>query len=251
MDPWDAYAPFYDWENARTMQWRDLAEWRRVLARERPPVLELGCGTGRLLIPLAKLGVQIVGVDRSPAMLDRARRRVLKLPRRKRPLLALGDIRSLPFASSSFGVVMAPYGMVQSLLTDRDLHAMLRESARVLRRAGLLGVYVLLEMPNWESYRAQERLKGHTASGAAVRLIESVKQDRRRRLTTFREIYEVSRGGRRKRRRFTIQFRTLTTEQMSRRLATAGFQIESIRRLAKDDCFVLARRTKRAPASES
>ena len=37
------------------------------------PVLELGCGTGRTLIPVAQAGIDIVGLDRSPAMLSIAR----------------------------------------------------------------------------------------------------------------------------------------------------------------------------------
>ena len=44
------------------------------------PVLELGCGTGRVTIPIAAAGVDVTGVDLSPAMLDIARRKVLGLP---------------------------------------------------------------------------------------------------------------------------------------------------------------------------
>jgi len=36
---WDEYAPFYDWENARTLGRRDVAFWRRVLRREAAPTL--------------------------------------------------------------------------------------------------------------------------------------------------------------------------------------------------------------------
>ena len=58
--PWDSYAEFYDWENARTFGRRDVAFWRGVVRRERGPVLELGCGTGRVLFPIARTGVTIV-----------------------------------------------------------------------------------------------------------------------------------------------------------------------------------------------
>jgi len=47
---WDDYAPFYDWENARTLQRRDVAFWQRLAAAQDGPVLELGCGTGRMLV---------------------------------------------------------------------------------------------------------------------------------------------------------------------------------------------------------
>ena len=68
-DGWDDYAPFYDWENARTLGRRDLPFWRTVARQVGGPVLELGCGTGRLSIPLARAGVPIVGIDRSEPML--------------------------------------------------------------------------------------------------------------------------------------------------------------------------------------
>src|SRR3954470_8087291 len=71
---WDQYAPFYDWENARTLGRRDVPFWRRVAREARGPVLELGCGTGRVSLPLTRAGVTLVGVDRSERMLARARR---------------------------------------------------------------------------------------------------------------------------------------------------------------------------------
>src|SRR3979409_2363345 len=73
---WDDYAPFYDWENAQTLGRRDVPFWRRVASEAGGRVLELGCGTGRVPIPRARAGIAIVGVDRSAAMLERARRRL-------------------------------------------------------------------------------------------------------------------------------------------------------------------------------
>ena len=73
---WDDYAPFYDWENARTLGRRDVPFWRTLALQSDGPVLELGCGTGRISIPLARAGVSVVGIDRSDAMLARARQRI-------------------------------------------------------------------------------------------------------------------------------------------------------------------------------
>src|SRR5437773_986382 len=70
----DQYAPFYDWENARTLGRRDVSFWRRVARTADGRVLELGCGTGRVSVPLARAGVDLVGVDRSAPMLARAQR---------------------------------------------------------------------------------------------------------------------------------------------------------------------------------
>ena len=87
---WDEYAPFYDWENAQTLGRRDVPFWTRVAKQARGPVLELGCGTGRISLPLARAGVRLVGIDRSSAMLAQALRRAGRLrktqPARRRRL---------------------------------------------------------------------------------------------------------------------------------------------------------------------
>src|SRR5215210_1882603 len=73
---WDDYAPFYDWENARTLGRRDVPFWRNLALNAGGPVLELGCGTGRIAIPLGRAGAHVIGIDRSDAMLARARARL-------------------------------------------------------------------------------------------------------------------------------------------------------------------------------
>src|SRR5512135_1146837 len=112
---WDDYARFYDWENARTMGRKDVRFWQDFARREGGPLLELGCGTGRILIPVARTGVRVVGVDRSEPMLAGARERARRLPRARRPEIVRADIRQLPFPDRSFSAVMAPYGILQSL----------------------------------------------------------------------------------------------------------------------------------------
>src|SRR4051812_42265646 len=130
---WDEYAPFYDWENARTLGRRDVAFWRTLALQSGGPVLELGCGTGRISIPLARAGVSLVGIDRSEAMLARARQRVKRGRMAAHARLLRGDIRALPFRPATFPLVMAPYGVLQSLLRERDLAATLQAVACVLK----------------------------------------------------------------------------------------------------------------------
>jgi len=230
---WDAYAPFYDWENARTLGCRDVAFWRR-LARETPGlVLELGCGTGRVSIPLARAGVPIVGVDRSSPMLARAQRKAqrLRVPNPKSrvsPHFTRADIRELPFASTAFATVLAPYGVLQSLLGDRDLTATLNAVARVLRPGGRFGVDLVPDVPHWREYRNRVQLRGRAAGGAHLTLIESVRQDRRRRVTMFEQRYVERRRGRASEQRFELRFRTLSVRQMTSRLERAGFCVDAV-----------------------
>src|SRR3954470_6009095 len=75
-DPFED-AVLYDWEYRRR---RDDVRFYTTLADERGgPVLDLGCGTGRLMLPLLRAGHVVVGVDRASAMLARAAARVRRL----------------------------------------------------------------------------------------------------------------------------------------------------------------------------
>ncbi len=228
---WDEYAPFYDWENARTRRRTDVAFWRRLAARARGPVLELGCGTGRIMLPLMAAGVPSVGVDRSAPMLAAARRKIAAPRGRVRNLshrLVRGDIRALPFPSGYFDMVLAPYGMLQSLLSDRDLSATLASVARVLTSGGLFGVDLVPDVPRWKQYRNRLQMRGGAGRGSHLTLIESVHQDRPRRRTTFEHRYLERHGRELTEHRFTIAFRTIPVRAMAGRLERAGFAVDAV-----------------------
>ena len=226
---WDDYAAFYDWENARTLGRRDVPFWRAVGARAGGPVLELGCGTGRVLAPLARAGVPIVGVDRSAPMLARARRRLRRV-RNAHASLVRADIRHLPFGRpASFCLVMAPYGILQSLVREADLAATLASVARVTARGALFGVDLVPDLPRWSEYCRRVSLRGTgLRRGTHLTLVESVRQDRRRRLTIFDQEYIERRGRSRRAHTFSLVFRTLSVPQMVRRIERAGFRIEAV-----------------------
>ena len=225
---WDAYAPFYDWENAQTVGRRDVPFWRRLAAAHDGRVLELGCGTGRITLPVARAGAQVVGIDRSQEMLARGHQR-LRRARLQSATLVRGDIRMLPFRSrTGFSLVMAPYGILQSLTREPDLRATLASVHRVLRRGGTFGVDLVPDLPRWSEYDRRVSLRGRRGKGTRVTLIESVRQDERRRLTIFDQQYVEMRGRRRRVHNFSLTFRTLSVAQMARRLEAAGFEIRAL-----------------------
>lgn len=231
---WDEYAPFYDWENARTLGRRDVPFWLRIAGGVRGRVLELGCGTGRIALPLARAGVSLVGIDRSAPMLERAMRRAQSLRARRggrargRLGLVRGDIRTLPFPDREFAMVLAPYGLLQSLVRERDLTAALASVSRVLAPGGTFGIDLVPDVPSWAEYRDRVQMRGPTSGGAHLTLIESVRQDRRRRLTTFEQRYLERRGRRTREHRFELTFRTLPVPAMTRRLERAGFSVRAV-----------------------
>jgi ubiquinone/menaquinone biosynthesis C-methylase UbiE len=226
---WDDYAPFYDWENARTLQRRDVAFWQRFAAAQDGPVLELGCGTGRIAVPVARAGARIVGIDRSQEMLARARKRIIRARVRGRLTLVRGDIRDLPFtARTKFSAVLAAYGILQSLTRERDLTRTFASVARVLRRGGLFAIDVVPDLPKWDEYRNRISLSGRHGRHSTLTLVETVRQDRSKRLTIFDQEYRERRGSERRVHRFSLTFRTLTVPQIARRLERAGFRVLAV-----------------------
>jgi SAM-dependent methyltransferase len=228
---WDAYAPFYDWENARTLGRRDVPFWRRIAASIDGDLIELGCGTGRLLVPMARaregLG-QTIGVDRSAPMLDRARRRVRRVPPAMRPSLIRGDVRAWPFRPRRFKAVIAAYGLLQSLVRDRDMTDTLTAAAAGLSRGGLLAIDLVPDLSAWDEYERRVPLRGHLSPGTTLTLIESVRQDRRKGLTIFDEQYVVRQGRKVQRHQFQLTFRTLPMAEVLARLDQAGFRVDDV-----------------------
>ncbi len=103
------------------------------------PVLEMGCGTGRILLPAARAGVAIEGVDLSGEMLAELRRKLESEPAevRQRVRVTQGDIRSLELGRR-FALVTAPFRVAQLLVERADQRAWLRSVRRHLRPGGAL-----------------------------------------------------------------------------------------------------------------
>jgi ubiquinone/menaquinone biosynthesis C-methylase UbiE len=144
--------------------------------------------------------------------------------------LIRGDIRALPFAASTFPLVVAPYGVLQSLLRERDLWATLQAVARVLQPGATFGIELVADLPSWDEYKKRVSLSGWRGGrrGAHVTLVETVRQDRERRLTIFDQQFIERRGARRRTHAFSLTFRTLSVPQMTRRLEKAGFEISAL-----------------------
>jgi hypothetical protein len=123
---------------------------------------------------------------------------------------------------------MAPYGILQSLTRERDLVETLASVARVVRPGGLFGVDLVPDLPRWAEYRRRTSLRGRKNASTTLTLVESVRQDRRRKLTIFDQEYVERRGPARTVHRFALTFRTLSVPQMTRRVEAAGFRIRAV-----------------------
>lgn len=226
---WDDYARFYDWENAQTMGRRDVRFWQHLATQIDGPMLELGCGTGRILVPLARSGARVVGIDRSASMLAWARKRARRARLVAGVHLVRGDIRSLPFPAASFRMVAAPYGILQSLLDDATLDATLASVHRVLGAGGTFGIDMVSDLVSWPEYRRRVKLRGTVDRGRAhLTLIETVRQDLERGITSFDQEFLERRGRDSQSHQFSLSFRTVSIEAMVERLERAGFRMSAV-----------------------
>lgn len=155
----------------------------RELACEHPgPVLELGVGTGRVALALAKDGVELVGVEPVPAMLARAKEKARALPRAAQARLVLrrGDARSLRLGRT-FTLVIAPFNVFMHLYTRRDVERALAVARAHLAPRGRLVFDVtmpdlrLMTRSPARLYRGPDVV--HPSSGARYQYFEAFQYD--------------------------------------------------------------------------
>jgi SAM-dependent methyltransferase len=103
------------------------------------PVLEVGCGTGRVLLPTVEAGIEVTGIDSSEEMLDTCRRRLSELPEtvRTRARLVHADMRGFDLAET-FPLITLPFRPFQHLLTVDDQLRCLENLRRHLADEGRL-----------------------------------------------------------------------------------------------------------------
>jgi hypothetical protein len=107
-----------------------------------------------------------------------------------------------------------------------DLAAAFNAIARVLTPGGSLWIDVAVEVPRWPEYRNRVRWRQPKGSTRDATLIESVRQDRAKRVTVFRQVYTQRQRSRTIKRDFELCFYTPTMGQLRSQLAAAGFVVE-------------------------
>jgi SAM-dependent methyltransferase len=124
----------------------DLPFWRALAARQGSPILELGAGTGRVTLDLARRGHRVVSLDRDPRLLEELRRRA-------------GDLETETVAADArafelevrFALCLVPMQMVQLLGGAAGRAAMLTGVARHLKPGGLLAIAISADLEGWSA----------------------------------------------------------------------------------------------------
>jgi SAM-dependent methyltransferase len=132
---YDSWADVYD--SVYSYVRDDIPFYVAEAAESDGPVLELGCGTGRVTIPIAEAGIDVTGLDSSEAMLEVALRKAQDRPAGERPTLLHSDMRDFSL-DRRFGLVIIPFRGFLSLLTVEDQLRTLRNVRRHLAPGGRL-----------------------------------------------------------------------------------------------------------------
>lgn len=133
------YPEYYDHAHCR----KDDIPFFLDYAREcGSPILELACGTGRLLIPMAQAGFRITGIDISPGMLSICRERVERLGLADRVALAEADMTAFDLTEKGFVLAYVPLRSFAHLFTQEAQLACLQKTYDHLRCGGLFIVAV-------------------------------------------------------------------------------------------------------------
>lgn len=125
----ELYADYYD-------QWHDMSAEEAVRTLKELAnggrALELGVGTGRVAIPLAAEGVEVHGIDASPAMVERMRAK----PGGERVQVTIGDFADVD-AAGEFSLVFVVFNTLFMLLTQEEQLRCFRNAAARLAPGGL------------------------------------------------------------------------------------------------------------------
>jgi SAM-dependent methyltransferase len=139
VDSYRISAKYYDGAYAAMKDLVDAPFYWELARQSRGPVLEIGCGTGRVLLPIAQEGIEIHGLDNSGPMLASLNEKLAREAHeiRDRVSLHAGDMRDFRL-SRKFPLVTIPFRPMQHMHTVTDQVRALTSAAAHLEKNGIL-----------------------------------------------------------------------------------------------------------------
>ncbi len=228
-------AEFYD-HIAPYRERHDVAFFVEMAQASGGPVLEIGCGTGRVLIPTARADIKIVGLDLSPSMLAVCRGNLAAEPAEVQAQVQLveADMRDFDLGRK-FALATLPFRPFQHLTSVEDQLACLAAIHRHLRPGGRL--VLDLFNPSMPSLAAPERLEEFGEEPEFTmpdgrRVLRRARIAARDYFTQVQDtelIYYVTHGdGRQERLVHAFPMRYLFRFEAEHLLARCGFEVEAL-----------------------
>lgn len=144
-------ARYYDAEH--TDKTDDLLMYSRLIEQYDGPVLDIGCGTGRVMFHIAQEGMEAHGIDSEEAMLDRARFKLDMFPHLRGKLrFYQGDVLSIDL-EQSYRMALLSYNSLMHFHEQSEQIALLKRLRGWIASDGLL----VIDLPNaGEAFSSQE-----------------------------------------------------------------------------------------------
>lgn len=137
---------YYDWTSTGLDD--DVLYYKNLVLENKGPVLELGCGTGRCAVQIAKEKLSVVGVDKSPHMLEVAKKKAKQMGLAGYMEWVESDMTTFHVPKRTFPIIISPYRSFQHLLTVADQLRTLRQVRNHLRDGGVFAFNIV--SPNIE-----------------------------------------------------------------------------------------------------
>ncbi len=224
LDLYESAAKYYDLQQSDFPQ--DAEFYLEMANRMAGPVLVCMCGTGRTLIPLAEAGFDVLGVDRSPAMLDECARKVDLLDPlvQSRIEIIQDDVREFS-SDREFMLAIVPFNSFLHLIEASDQEAALNNIRDQLDENGLIVISVFNPDLNAQESTVRHRDTVLTDEGEILSIFQSRTFDRDSQKTTVHSFYDISRQDR-PLRRVTVEYtlRYVFHREMIGLLERTGFK---------------------------
>jgi len=213
----------------------DVPLYVELAAQQGGRVLELACGSGRLLVPLAEAGHEVAGIDVSTHMLALAGTKLERRAElRDRVHLVHGDMRGFDVPGPFDLAIIAVKSFAYLTDTDDQLRA-LSSISRHLRQGGLLAIDLLHATPEWIGQRPgslrDDLVHYSAAHGFTLSRVESVvRTDLSRQIRVIRSAYEaIDERGQVVAKRFVEwSYRWIHRFEAEHLLARAGFELQAV-----------------------
>jgi len=231
-DPYASIADIYDFSYEDFTE--DIEFYENLAQSVDGVLLELGVGSGRVAVPLAQAGYDVVGTDTSPSMLEQAQRRLKAAGKLKGSLELLpGDMTSFDLGRE-FGMVFVAANTFQHLLTTEDQLACLQRARRHLSPGGIFAMSVRSPASvSWDESDWAPLLlhwaRTDPATGDTIMKMVAEQPDASRMVRRLTYVYDrVARGGDVKRSVFVTELRHSTQAELALLLGQAGMRVTHV-----------------------
>ncbi|MCX6046967.1 MAG: class I SAM-dependent methyltransferase [Chloroflexi bacterium] len=212
-----AMAQFWDLLRGDTSNWEDKFFYQKVIAESGQPVLDVGCGTGRLLLDYMSQGIDIDGVDNSPEMLALCRQKAEQLDIQPKLYQWTMETLNLP---RKYRTIIVPSSSFQLLTDPNDAAEAMRRFYEHLEPGGTLVMSFMTLSTDGEGPFEWQKEVIRPNDGAIVRRWSRSRFDLVNQLEHTEDRYDV-----------VVNGEVVASESLSRSPATRGYTQEQVVKL--------------------